>query len=243
MRHFIIGLLVGSVVLALGAQDVANVAIYDRSFPECSASEKLQYTASTKGWSCVADVTSAAEPAPAPGASLPSGFVGLVVSGSCPQGTTQITALDGKTLVGTVAANANVGGTGGADSITPAGTNANGAVSAHAGAAVADHASHTHTYTDVPNHVHPYASQTATTGAASSYEHGAIDASSAATEASITTNNPTGGVATGTTAGPSSTLAHVVTQPSNHTFTQPTFSGTQFDNRSAFTRVIFCAID
>lgn len=238
MQKFIIGLLVGSVVLVVAAQDVANVAIYDRSFPECNAAQKLQFTASTKAWSCVADVTS--EAAPAPGASLPSGFVGLVVTGTCPQGTTQVGALDGKTLVGTVAANANVGGTGGADSITPAGTNANGEVGAHAGAAVADHASHTHTYTQVPNHVHPYASQTATTGAASSYEHGAIDTSSAATEASITTNTNTGGVATGTTAGPSATLSHVVTQPSNHTFTQPTFAGTQFDNRSAFTRVIFC---
>lgn len=64
---------------------------------------------------------------------------------------------------------------------------------------------HTHTYTEVPNHVHPYTSQTATTGTVSSYEHGAIDASSTAAEASISTNNPTGGVATGTTANQSTT--------------------------------------
>lgn len=53
---------------------------------------------------------------------------------------------------------------------------------------------------------------------------------------------PTGstGVATGTTAGPGAALTHSVTQPSAHTFTQPTFAGTQFDNRPAFVRVIFC---
>lgn len=100
------------------------------------------------------------------------------------------------------------------------------AASAHAGTAVGDHAahthsvtsnvtvgdhgSHTHQYTEVVNHVHPYCSQTATTGSISSYEHGAIDTSSAATECSMLTNNPSGGVATGTTTGPSATLTHSV---------------------------------
>lgn len=110
----------------------------------------------------------------------------------------------------------------------PLGVHAHGvgtyAPSAHAGTAVADHAAHTHSvtsnvtvgdhsahthqYTEVVNHVHPYCSQTATTGAAASYEHGAIDTSSAATECSQTTNNPSGGVATGTTTSPSAVLAH-----------------------------------
>lgn len=54
---------------------------------------------------------------------LPSGFIGMVISGTCPTGTTEVAALDGKTLFGTVAASANVGTTGGADTITPAGTN------------------------------------------------------------------------------------------------------------------------
>lgn len=190
------------------------------------------------------------------GGGIDAGAILMIKSGSCPSGFVEDTDLNGRMPFGTVAANADIGTTGGTDSITPAGTNSGGAVSAHAGAAVsahagaavADHASHTHTYTDVPNHVHVYASQTATTGSASSYEHGAIDTSSTAAEASISTNNPTGGVATGTTNGPSATLTHSVTQPSNHTvtqpdnhtFTQPTFTGTQFDNRSAFLRVVFC---
>lgn len=116
------------------------------------------------------------------------------------------------------------------------------AVSAHAGTTVADHASHTHQYSEIVNHthavnitdnghVHAQASQTATTGAVSSWEHGAIDTSSTAAETlntasavtgiTATTSNPAGGVATGTTVGPSATLSHSVTQPSAHTVTQP----------------------
>ena len=93
------------------------------------------------------------------------------------------------------------------------------AVSAHSGAAVADHASHTHQYTDVPNHVHVQTVNSGTTGGLSGY----TPDTSTQTPASsgYSTANPTGGVATGTTQGPSATLTHSVTQPSNHTVTQP----------------------
>lgn len=139
--------------------------------------------------------------------------------------------------------------TGGAKTVAAAGTNsaptftgsalsghAHGAgtlvPSAHAGAAVDNHASHTHTYTEVPNHVHIIAA------GQGSHQHGMAegttdgsgifaDRSNAAAAAAMvtdlatlpemTTNNPTGGVATGTTAGPSATLTHAVTQPSTHT--------------------------
>lgn len=214
--------------------------------------------------------------ATAGGAGVPQSAILMMISGACPTGYTEVSALNGKTLLGTLDANANVGTTGGSDTITPAGTNSTPtfsgsalgthshgagtyATSAHSGTAVTDHTSHTHTYTDVVNHTHIYASQTATTGGASSYEHGPIDTSSAAAEASIATNTPAGGVATGTTAGPSATLTHSVTQPSNHTLSgssesvsagtpagtvsTPTFTGTGFDNRSAFARVIFCSKD
>ena len=64
------------------------------------------------------------------------------------------------------------GETGGAKVRTP---------SAHAGTAVAAHSdirNHTHPVTD-PGHTHVVTSQTATTGSATSYEHGALDTSSA----------------------------------------------------------------
>lgn len=94
------------------------------------------------------------------------------------------------------------------------------AISAHAGTAVADHASHTHQYTDVPNHVHVQQQPGAATG---NFASGTRDTSSCGTggtpsafDDALSTKNPTGGVATGTTQGPSATLTHSVTQPSAH---------------------------
>ncbi|HXE88960.1 MAG TPA: hypothetical protein VN524_19400 [Hyphomicrobiaceae bacterium] len=79
---------------------------------------------------------------------------------------------------------------------------------------VAAHASHTHTYTQVPNHVHALATGTGSTGNFSQVL-GTVDASSGGTGATPTQTalgtlsaNPTGGVATGTTAGPGAALTH-----------------------------------
>lgn len=164
--------------------------------------------------------------------------------------------------------------TGGAKTNTPAGSNSaptftgsalgthtHGpgtiAVSSHSGAAVADHAahthavtsnvavadhaSHTHTYTDVPNHTHPHNIQGGTTGATTGTNVMASTATGGSSRAmAVATSNPTGGVATGTTAGPnaalahsvtnnavtsgnpSATLSHSVTQPSDHTLSGAT---------------------
>jgi hypothetical protein len=74
---------------------------------------------------------------------------------------------------------------------------------------VDNHASHTHTYTEVPNHVHVQNVNTGTTGGSNGY---GVDTSTNGSGATaISTANPTGGVATGTTAGPSATLSHTVT--------------------------------
>lgn len=87
-------------------------------------------------------------------------------------------------------------------------------ISAHSGTAVADHASHTHTYTQVPNHTHPFTINSSTTdGTWASFD----SSTTAGTARSFNTDNPTGGVATATTNGPNATLTHSVTQPSNHT--------------------------
>lgn len=137
-------------------------------------------------------------------------------------------------------------------SLTHSGT----AVSAHSGAAVADHAahthsvtsdvavadhaSHTHTYTQVPNHTHPHNLQGGTTGATTGTNVMASTATGGSSRTmAIATSNPTGGVASATTAGPgatlshsvtnnaatsgnpSATLSHSVTQPSAHSVTQP----------------------
>ena len=149
-------------------------------------------------------------PAVGGGGSLPSGAMVLIESGACPAGTTESTTMNGVTVIGTLTANGNVGTTGGADSLTPAGTNTGGGVSAHTGTAVADHPSHTHTSASAPATPDLFTSLTTTAGV---------------------------GMLTG---GPSATLTHSVTQPAAHSVTQPTFTGVAFDNRSAFRRVIFC---
>ena len=80
---------------------------------------------------------------------------------------------------------------------------------------VADHGSHTHTYTEVPNHVHLVERFPTATGGSTGFT---VDTSMSGTptNSSQNTANPTGGVATGTTAGPSATLTH---SPTNNAVT------------------------
>lgn len=109
------------------------------------------------------------------------------------------------------------------------------AISAHAGATVADHSSHTHDYSQVVTHTHATDSQgthvhdeynnSATTGGLVGW--GAQDTSTntasltgydtgSAGAHTHTANAPAGAVATGTTTGPSATLAHTVGQANAH---------------------------
>lgn len=116
----------------------------------------------------------------------------------------------------------NVSGT-----ITPAGTIAwPVGVPTHSGITIADHASHTHTYTDVPNHVHVQSVNSGTTGGLSGYTPDTSTSTSVAS--GYSTANPTGGVATGTTAGPSATLSHTVSSQGTIAWPAgvPTFTGT-----------------
>lgn len=139
--------------------------------------------------------------------------------------------------------------TGGAKTVSSAGsvaapTLSGNTASGTTGVTVGDHASHTHTYTDVVNHTHPvnvtdpnhFHTLATGTGATGNFSQviGTVDTSSGGTGAaptqtslgtrssttstgiSATTSNPASGVATGTTAGPSATLTHSVTD-SGHT--------------------------
>jgi hypothetical protein len=56
------------------------------------------------------------------GASVPSGLVTMILTGTCPTGWTEVSALNGVMLRGTVAANNDVGTKGGNATITPTGT-------------------------------------------------------------------------------------------------------------------------
>lgn len=124
--------------------------------------------------------------------------------------------------------------TGGAKTVAAAGsvsapTISGSTASGTTGISVGDHASHTHTYTDVINHTHTVnvgsANDTSTTTGAGNVFAGTTSSVIA------TSGNPSGGVATGTTAGPSATLTHSVTD-TGHTHgagtlaaSAPTFTG------------------
>jgi hypothetical protein len=201
---------------------------------------------------------------------LSAGDVVIRVSGPCGAGFAEVAALNGVFLRGTVAANADQGQAGGSDLITPQGTNSAPALTMNSYTPQGSNAPVSFTpagsngaqsFTGTPsscvaNHVHPYRSLTATTGSLASYEHGAVDTSSnsAVENASIGTENPTGGQASCTPAGtvsaavftgtPGSVPAQAFTgAPATLTGAvgAPVFTGTSFDNKPAFTKVIFCA--
>jgi hypothetical protein len=91
--------------------------------------------------------------------------------------------------------------TGGAKTVASAGTVAAPTLSG----STAAEAAHTHTYTQVPNHVHGLSTilRSATTGAATTQVARTSDTTSTA-DATLKTDNPDGGVAQGTTAAGSS---------------------------------------
>ncbi len=78
-----------------------------------SGTAGLYYCSGTNTWSVLSML----------GGNIPTGGIIFIASGSCPTGYAEVSALNGKMIRGTVAANSNVGGTGGSDTITPAGTN------------------------------------------------------------------------------------------------------------------------
>lgn len=61
---------------------------------------------------------------------VPQGGIIFVASGACPTSYTEVTSLNGKMFRGTVSGNTDVGGTGGADSVTPVFTGSSGTIPA-----------------------------------------------------------------------------------------------------------------
>lgn len=217
------------------------------------------------------------------GGGVPSGAILLVSSGNCPTGFTEQANLSGRTLLGTLAANLDVGGTGGNDSVTPAGTNsgvsftpvgsnsaptfngnavASTLVSAGTPSGTNSAPAFTGTAsTAVVNHVHVQSVNSASNGGLSGYT--ADTSTNTSVASGYSTATPTGGVASYTPAGTvsaptftgsalgthqhSTTATGTVSAPS-FTGTQGTvpaqlFTGTAFDNRSAYVKVIFCRKD
>lgn len=168
------------------------------------------------------------------GVGIPSGLITLIETSVCPTGWTEVSALNGKTLIGTVAANKDVGTTGGLDNITP-----DGSLTMNTFTDVINH-THTISITD-PGHNHTQnsfapriinsgtAGTVGVQGASAASNANASNAATTATNIANTTgitassSNPAGGVSSITPTG--------------------SFSGNSFDNRSAFIKVIFCKKD
>jgi hypothetical protein len=72
-------------------------------------------------WLCM-DPTSGVLSSPVLTNYVPPGLITIILSGTCPSGWTEVSALNGKMLKGTIAANGDVGTIGGNATITPAGT-------------------------------------------------------------------------------------------------------------------------
>ena len=187
------------------------------------------------------------------GGGVPSGMLTFILSGTCASGWTEETSLNGKTLLGTLAANLDVGAAGGNDNITPAGTVSQPTFTGDVFA--------THQHSDgtfaaaaqvftgaasacVVNHVHVQSVNSAAAGGLSGYT--ADTSTNTSVSSGYSTANPTGGSASCTPAGTSNasdvtgnTGAITAGTPSG-IVSQPTFAGTPAENRSAFVKVIFC---
>jgi hypothetical protein len=152
------------------------------------------------------------------GGGLPSGAIVLSLT-TCPTGFTEEASLSGKFVLGTVAGAGDVGTMGGSDTVT--------SVLNHTHTVNVTDPQHNHTQNA---HTHVVTSQTATTGSATSYEHGVLDTSSAEAEATEVTGSTTAtnvAAATGITASTANPAGGVAS----------------IDNRPAFLRVIFCRAD
>jgi len=157
-----------------------------------------------------------AAPAQAPAEAFPVGSIYLAVVSTNPNTLlgygTWASIGAGRVLVGVDTGDADF------NTVEETGGAKTKAISAHSGTAVDAHASHTHNYTEVPNHVHTQRAQGGTTA----NNAGTHLMTSTATGGSLrssaqSTLDPTGGVATAVTQGPNSTLTHSVTQPDSHT--------------------------
>lgn len=144
---------------------------------------------------------------------FPQGGLIAITTGTCPSGFTEVSALNGKMLIGTLAANGNVGGTGGADSITPTGT--------------------VSVLTFTGNNI----TSSAVSGGTPAGTIGALTTGA--------DSSTTGGVAKAVAQTPvftgSALGTHTHTTTATGTISQPTFTGSAFDNHPTFTRVIFCS--
>ena len=192
---------------------------------------------------------------------VPSGFTGMITTGACPSGYAQVTALDAAMPEGTLAAHGDVGGTGGANSITPTVATLTAAAQAFTGSSATTSAvsagtpagtNATSTVTPVGTVAWPTAptnvptTAALTTGADSSTTGGVAKAIAQTPTIAWPTKVPTFAGSSSTVAAQTFTGSALATH--THTLTATGTNGTSsvtgtlnnFDNRPSFVKVIFC---
>ena len=224
----------------LFAQEQRGLPALVPQVADCVDGQILKYRITTKDFGCVSP--------PSPGG-IPSGSILIISSGTCPTGFSEATELDGVMLRGTLTAHGDIGGTGGADSITPT-VNSLTAAAQTVNSLIA--AAHTHSWpAGVPTNgaiaIGTFANvATATTGncAATNTLIGTGAANSCkATAPNLTV--PAEGHTGALTPPVISWPAGVPTEGTSAvtgTMNSSAVTGTlnSFDNRPAFKKVIFC---
>lgn len=193
---------------------------------------------------------------------LPVGFIGMAISGTCPVGTSEVAALDGQMLVGTLAAHGDVGTTGGSTTITPTGSfSGNSVVSSAVSAGTPSGTNSTGTVTPLGTIAWPAATPvftgTVNTLGVTAHTIVATKQGAAAGNVVTTATHTITGVPGGSNTWPagvpifsgssSVTSAEVFTGSALGTHTHMTtatgsLNMNAFDPRPTFTRVIFCAV-
>lgn len=178
---------------------------------------------------------------------IPPGLILLSLT-ACPSGFSEETSLSGKFVLGTVAANADVTGTGGADSITPAGTVAAPTFTGASGTVPAQTFTGSSATSSATSGGTPSGTNaaSATSGNCAATNIAAGTGSTTACKATAPNLTVTAQTFTGSALG---THTHTLTATGTNgtvsftptgTNSAPAFTGAQFDNRPAFVKVIFC---
>lgn len=198
------------ILLSLFITATASQQTVTTDIPRCANGQSPIFNTATGKYDCITPV--------APTFAVPVGAVLMFDTGTCPSGYTEVTALNGRVPIGTLAANANAGTTGGADTVTPAGTISQPVFTGNA----------------LTGHAHELPMQLVS-GTSRRYL--------ASTVFGTGTSRAAQGTATGTANTTSAAVAlsqSVSAGTPSGSVSQPTFTGAQLDNRSAFIRCIFC---
>lgn len=256
MKNILFGASLALVALSQQPSKVDGTALV---IPSCNiTTEKLHWDGSS--YICATDSGGGG------GESIPVGSILIIESGACPSGYTE--TLAGKFLLGTNNSNADIGTTGGSDNITPSGSlssltftgsSANTNL-VSAGTPAGTVSQPTFTGSALANHAHELPLQlvsgtstrhlssatfgTGTSRAAQGADTATANTTSAAVALSqaVSAGTPSGTVSTPTFSG-TALGTHQHTLTATGTINTPTFAGTEFDNRPAFTKVIFCKKD